>query len=250
MSQLIRQYQSLEPGAEIILFELDGSDYGADVLRFHGHAIPHTPAEIAAAGANADQLPAKSIWWQGKEYNAWPVQIEGIEANGDGTAARPTLTVGNVNARISALCLAFQNLLKFRLVVRSTLADFLDARNFPGGNPDADATQEVIEVWYIDQKTSEDGQAVAWELASPGDLQGEAIGRQLTTLCHWAMTGGYRGPDCGYTGPYRDIDGKLTADPAKDECDGCLGTGCIPRFGEGNELPFGGAPGVSLIARS
>ncbi|HEK0892091.1 TPA: phage minor tail protein L, partial [Pseudomonas aeruginosa] len=105
-------------------------------------------------------------------------------------------------------------------------------------------------IWYLDQKTNEDGQYVAWELASPGDVGGEQVGRQMTTLCHWAMTGGYRGPDCGYTGPYFDIDGNPTDDPARDECDGCLGTGCIPRFGEGNQLPFGGFPAVSIIARS
>ncbi len=216
------RFQQLEPGAEIRLFELDGSDFGADVLYFHGHAIPHTPEEIAAAGANADQLPAKSIWWKGVEYAAWPVQLEGIEATSDGTAPRPTFSAG----------------------------EYLDARNFPAGNPTADPTQEVVEVWYMDQKTSEDGEAVAWELASPGDLTGEAVGRQCTTFCHWAMTGGYRGPNCGYTGPYRDEDGKLTDDPARDVCDGTLGTGCVPRFGEGNELPHGGFPAVSLIARS
>ena len=91
---------------------------------------------------------------------------------------------------------------------------------------------------------------MAWELASPGDVGGEQVGRQMTTLCHWAMTGGYCGPDCGYTGPYFDIDGNPTDDPARDECDGCLGTGCIPRFGEGNQLPFGGFPAVSIIARA
>lgn len=244
------RYQQLEPGAEIRLFELDGSDFGADVLYFHGHAIPHTPEEIAAAGANADQLPAKSIWWKGVEYAAWPVQLEGIEATSDGTAPRPTFSAGNVSGRITALCLAFEDLLQFRLVLRETLVEYLDARNFTSGNPTADPTQEVVEVWYMDQKTSEDGEAVAWELASPGDLTGEAVGRQCTTFCHWAMTGGYRGPNCGYTGPYLDEDGKLTDDPARDVCDGTLGTGCVPRFGEGNELPHGGFPAVSLIARS
>lgn len=94
---LILQIQKLEPGSEIMLFELDGSEFGADVLRFHGHAIPHTPQELAAAGASADQLPAKSIWWQGQEYAAWPVQISGIEANGDGTAVRPKFSAGNVS---------------------------------------------------------------------------------------------------------------------------------------------------------
>ncbi|PUA41439.1 phage minor tail protein L [Pseudomonas protegens] len=247
---LIKDIQTLEPGGEILLFELDGSDWGADILRFHGHAIPHTAEELAAAGVNADQLPAKSIWWQGNEYGAWPMQIEGIQANSDGTAVRPTITVGNVNGRITALCLAFDNLLEFKLTIRQTLKRYLDPVNFPTGNPEADPTQEALEVWYIDQKVSESGTAVSWELASPGDVGGETIGRQMTQLCHWAMTNGYRGPNCGYTGPYRDKDGNLTDNPGLDECDGCMGTGCVPRFGVGNPLPFGGFPAVSLIARS
>lgn len=247
---LIKDLQALEPGSEVLLFELDGSDYGADVLRFHGHSIPYTPAELVAAGADAEQLPAKPIWWQGEEYGAWPMQIDGIQANGDGTAVRPSLSVGNVNGRITALCLAFDDLLQFKLTMRHTLARYIDAQNFPDGNPEADPTQESIEVWYVDQKTNEDGETVSWELASPGDVGGESIGRQMTTLCHWCLTGGYRGPNCGYTGPYFDKDGNPTANPELDECNGLLTTGCEPRWGAGNELPFGGFPAVSLIARS
>ncbi|MBP0943082.1 phage minor tail protein L [Pseudomonas alliivorans] len=247
---LIADIQLLEPGSEVMLFELDGADYGADVLRFHGHAIPHGSDELIAAGLDADQLPAKSIWWQGNEYSAWPIQIEGIEANGDGTAVRPTFIVGNVNGRITALCLAFEDLLEFKLTMHHTLGRYLDGANFSNGNPDADSTQESIEVWYLDQKTNEDGETVSWELASPGDVGGESIGRQMTTLCHWCLTGGYRGPDCGYTGGYVDKDGVPTDNPELDVCDATLGRGCIPRFGENNELPFGGFPAVSLIARS
>lgn len=247
---LIKDIQVLEPGSEVLLFELDGSDYGADVLRFHGHSIPYTAAELIAAGADADQLPAKAIWWQGEEYGAWPMQIDGIQANGDGTAVRPTLSVGNVNGRITALCLAFDDLLQFKLTMRHTLARYIDAENFSGGNPEADPTQESIEVWYVDQKTNEDGETVSWELASPGDVGGESIGRQMTTLCHWCLTGGYRGPNCGYTGPYFDKDGNATADPELDECNGLYTTGCEVRWGKGNESPFGGFPAVSLIARS
>lgn len=247
---LIRDIQLLEPGSEVLLFELDGSDWGADVLRFHGHAIPHSPEELEAGGADADQLPAKSIWWQGEEYGAWPMQIEGISANSDGTAVRPNLSVGNVNGRITALCLAFDDLLEFKLTIRHTLKRYLDAANFPQGNPEADPAEESIEVWFLDQKVSENGTGVAWELASPGDVGGETIGRQMTQLCHWAMTNGYRGPDCGYTGPYVDFDGKPTGDPEKDQCNGCLDSGCVVRFGQGNPNSFGGFPAVSLIARS
>ena len=61
---LIRDIQLLEPGSEVLLFELDGSDWGADILRFHGHAIPHTPEELTAAGADADRsLAVKNRAW-------------------------------------------------------------------------------------------------------------------------------------------------------------------------------------------
>jgi hypothetical protein len=56
--------------------------------------------------------------------------------------------------------------------------------------------------------------------------------------------------NCGYTGPYVTKDGVITDNPELDQCDATLGKGCISRFGEGNPLPFGGFPAVSLIARS
>jgi lambda family phage minor tail protein L len=248
---LITDIQKLEPGGEIRLFEIDGTEYGADYLRFHGHAIPHTPEELLAYEGSEEDLPAKSIIWQGQEYAAWPVQIEGISSSSDGTASRPTFAAGNVNGRVTALCLAFEDMLKFKLTVRETLAQYLDAANYPEGNPTADPTQEALEIWYIDQKTSEDGEAVVWELSSPGEIDNHGLpGRQMTTFCHWAMTNGYRGPDCGYTGARMfDDEDNPTDDPALDQCKGCLSS-CKLRFGENNELSFGGFPAVSLIARS
>ncbi len=248
---LITDIQKLEPGGEIRLFEIDGTEYGADYLRFHGHTIPHTPVELLAYEGSEEDLPAKSIWWQGAEYAAWPVQIEGISSSSDGTASRPTFAAGNINGRVTALCLAFEDLLKFKLTVRETLAKYLDAANFPEGNPTADPTQEALEIWYIDQKTSEDGEAVVWELSSPGEIDNHGLpGRQMTTFCHWAMTNGYRGPDCGYTGAAMfDDEDNPTTDPARDQCKGCLSS-CKLRFGENEELGFGGFPAVNLISRS
>jgi hypothetical protein len=63
---LITDIQKLEPGGEIRLFEIDGTEYGADYLRFHGHAIPHTPEELLAYEGSEEDLPAKSIIWQGR----------------------------------------------------------------------------------------------------------------------------------------------------------------------------------------
>ena len=247
---LITDIQTLEPGAEIVLFEIDGSEFDADTLRFHGHAIAHEPGELATVG-DTTQLPARSIWWQGLEYKAWPVQIDGIGANSNGRATRPKFTAGNVDGRITALCLAFEDLLKFKLTLRQTLGQYLDARNFAAGNPQADPTQEALEVWFIDQKTEEDDERVQWELSSPGEIDSHGLpGRQMTAYCHWAMTNGYRGPNCGYTGNRLfDDEDRPVDDPAKDRCKGGLGS-CKLRFGEAVELPHGGFPAVSLIARN
>ncbi len=88
-------YQKLEPGDEVRLLEIDGQAFGLDeVLYFHGYNVPHTAAEILAAGGDLDKLPAKSIWWQGREYKAWPCEIEGIESSTTGSDAQPTLRVG------------------------------------------------------------------------------------------------------------------------------------------------------------
>lgn len=71
--------------------------------------------------------------------------------------------------------------------------------------------------------------------------------RQIHSLCQWAITGGYRGPDCGYLGTAKFTEtGEVTDDPALDKCGGCLHD-CKKRFGEHEELPFGGFPASSLI---
>ena len=243
-------YQKLEPGNAVRLFSVDGTAFGTgEVLRFHSHNVPHTEAEIVAAGGDESKLAAKSIWWQGQEYKAWPCQIEGIEASTNGSSAQPKLSVANLDGSITALCLAYDDLLQAKVTIQDTLAQYLDARNFPGGNPTADATQEKLQVWYIDAKASETNEVVEFALSSPMDLQGLMIPtRQLHSLCAWCIRNKYRtGDGCDYAGTrYFDKNNNPVDDPSRDECNGTL-TACKLRFGEGNELSFGGFPGTSLI---
>ncbi|MDX7992568.1 phage minor tail protein L, partial [Xenorhabdus sp. psl] len=98
--------QRLEPGSKILLFAVDGSAFGGPELYFHNHPVPYTEAELESDG----DLPMKSIWWQGVEYKPWTVKIEGLEVNSDGGTVSPTLSVANLDGAISALCLAYQNL--------------------------------------------------------------------------------------------------------------------------------------------
>ncbi len=243
-------YQKLEPGNTVRLFEVDGTAFGvSDVLRFHAYTLPHTPEEIEAAGGDESKLPAKAIWWQGEKYSAWPCQIEGIELSTDGTDAQPKLTVANLDGSITALCLAYDDLLQAKVMIHDTLAQYLDAANFPAGNPSADPTQEKLQVWYIDSKSSENNRSVEFTLSSPMDLQGLMIPtRQLHSLCTWCIRGKYRSGDgCDYAGTrYFDDKNNPVGDPSLDKCSGTL-RGCKLRFGEGEPLPFGGFPGTSLI---
>jgi len=241
--------QKLEPGNWVRLVEVDGSAFNAGLLRFHAHTIPHTPEEISAAGGDETKLTPKSIWWQGNEYTAWPCQVTGIEVATSGTSAQPKLSVANINGSITALCLAYDDMLQAKVTIHDTLVQYLDARNFPDGNSSADSTQEKQQVFYIDSKSQETNLAVEFTLSSPMDLQGLMIPtRQLHSLCTWCIRGQYRSGDgCDYAGSnYFDKHNNPVDDPSLDECNGTL-SACKKRFGENEPLSHGGFPGTSLL---
>lgn len=119
--------QQLEPGGRVTVYELDCTSFGADQLWFHAH------------------LQSGVIWWQGQEYGAWPIEATGFERTSD-QPPNPRLRVGNLDGRISAMCLMFGDLVGARLIRRQTLVRYLDRENFPGQNLlrwSADPTQSV-----------------------------------------------------------------------------------------------------------
>lgn len=240
--------QKLEPGSKIELYEVDGTAFGAEVLYFHNHAIPYTAEEILAAGDDASLLPGKPIFWQGIRYDAWPCRIEDMESNGDGSPATPKLSVANLDGSISSLCGMFQDMKQAKVTVHRTYAHYLDAENFPDGNPSADPTADSVEVWYIDSKAAENDTTVQFKLSSPVDVTGQKLpARQMLSRCAWCLQGQYRGADCGYTGTnYFDKFGNPVDNPAQDECPGTV-AGCKLRWGEKEQLPFGGFPAIALI---
>ncbi len=128
-----------------------------------------------------------------------------------------------------------------------TFARFLDAVNFPGGNPAADPTQALPpEIWYIDRKAGEDGQTMSFEIAASLDLVAVKLPRRqfIQNCCTWV----YRGADCGYAGPpVADIGGNPTSVAAQDACGKRL-SDCILRFGPNAVLPYGGFPGCGLVS--
>lgn len=213
--------QQLEPGKLIELYEVDCSGIGGDLLRFHAH------------------LQSTPIVWQANEYKPWPVQGAGFEQTSDAQQPSPTLTVADINGTISALCVYLDDLVGAKVTRHRTLAKYLDAVNFPGGNASADPTAEMgVEVWRIEQKSDEKpGVTVEFTLSSPLDFGGQqAPSRQIVSICQWQ----YRDAICGYAGTsYFDANDNPVTDPALDRCS-MRTSGCECRFGVNNPLPFGG----------
>ena len=233
--------QGLEPGKLVQLFELDLSELGDEIWRFHGYA------------------QADSIWWQGQEYKPWAIEAEGFARNGTGQQPTPTLRVGNIGQDalgnplpgvISALCIALDDLVGARVIRRRTLAHYLDARNFAEGNPSANPAEELPqEIWLVECKTHEDKETVEFELTSALDFDGQQLpARQIVAnLCGWLTNGGYRGPYCGYTGSAMfDREGQSVTDPTKDRCGGRV-SDCKKRFGEWEPINFGGFPSADTL---
>lgn len=221
--------QLLSPGSRVSLFQLDGTaiDPEAGVLYFHGHQ------------------DAGIITWQGIQYHPWPIAIEGFQRTAD-KPPTPSVAVANLDGSITALCLQFDDFIGATLIRKQTLVKYLDAVNFPGGNVNANSTQQFPdEVWYIDRKESEDNQMVKWALSSALDFNGVRLpGRKIVAnLCSWK----YRSAECGYAGgPVAKYDDTPTSSSALDNCSRRV-SGCKLRFGADNELPYGSFPAAGLI---
>ena len=225
------ELQKLAPNAIIELYELDASPFGGSVYYFH-------------AGTNN---LTQAVTWQGQEYQPYPVQITGFEISTGGQIPRPKMAVSNVSGIITALVLAYDDLLGAKVTRKRTMQKYLDAVNFSGGvNPNADPTAEFPDdIYYVERKTSENKSAVEFELSASFDVQGVKLPRRqiIQNICPWK----YRGAECGYAGAnYYDSNDQPVGSLGLDVC-GKRISSCELRFGANAELPFGGFPAASLI---
>lgn len=242
MTVPVSELQKLAPSAIIELFEvhLVTAIHGTDtVFRFH-------------AGTN--DINNGNIIWAGYSYQAFPVEATGFEYNGNGQLPRPKLVISNALRFVTSILLVVNetnpgnDLNGAKFIRIRTLARYLDAVNFTGGNPNADPTAEFPrEIYYLDRKVTETRYAVEWELAAAFDLIGvRAPKRQcIANLCQWV----YRSAECTYTAQtFFDANNNPVGSAASDVCGKRL-TSCATRFGVAEPIPFGSFPGVGLFAR-
>jgi len=225
---VVSDLQKVAPTQIIELFELklNATLHGSGTTyRFH-------------AGVNAKPA-ATAIVWNSNAYQAYPVEAEGFEYNGEGQLPRPKLRVSNQLGLITTILIQVNSSTPGNDLVGATvtrircLAKHLDAANFTGGvNPygTPDPTAEFPrEVFYIARKTQENRDIVEFELAAAFDLAGIRAPRRLciANLCNWV----YRSAECGYTGAaYFDDNDSPVGSLALDVCSKRL-AGCEARFG-------------------
>ena len=256
-------FQKLYVDGLVTLFELDARALGAGILRFHGHISYEDWERIYTSIGSSELIGAdtgsigkvfdsgdKKAWhrniiWQGQTFEPMALEVSGLEMRSDGKASAPTLSmannIGGIQGAISAYCLQFGDFAGAKLKVITTLAKYLDAENFSTGNPTANPSEKREQIWFIEQKTSENSQQVTFELSNPVDFEGLKIPtRQISNYCNWE----YRSEECGYIGSamFTEKD-EPTDNPALDRCN-YRTSGCRCRE---NELHFGGFPASSMV---
>lgn len=226
--ETLNECTKTEQSALIVLWEVDLTEVGGERYFF----------------CNEQNEKGESVTWQGRQYQAYPIQGSGFEMNGKGASARPTLKVSNLHGMVTGMAEDLQSLVGATVVRRRVYARFLDAVNFVAGNPEADPEQELSDRWVVEQMSQLTAMTASFVLATPTETDGALFpGRiMLANTCMWD----YRGDECGYNGPaVADEFDNPTTDIRKDRCSKCM-RGCEMR---GMVANFGGFLSINKLSQ-
>jgi lambda family phage minor tail protein L len=102
------------------------------------------------------------VVWSGQTYLPWAIKIDGIESNGEGSPARPSLSIGNldINKLIGTLVFANSDIIGAELTYIRTLDSYLNT------------SISLPPITYtISRKTSHNSQVIQFELRSFNDKE-------------------------------------------------------------------------------
>ena len=165
--------------------------------------------------------------------------MSGLLKSGDGPLPRPTFTVGNADGFISNQMRLYNDFIGARVYRYRTFGKYLDNGSTP------DSTAKITDIYYVNQKKSEDSLVVAFELASAIDIMDQKLPNRpmIADTCMW----GYKSSECSWPGTnpnrYYDVDDEPVVSQGDDVCGKRLNS-CKLRFGTSVSLPFGAFPAL------
>lgn len=198
---------SLNPSALITLFEIDVSDLG-----FQMGIISETEVQLQSNTIfrfhNNTNLTTNSLFWQGNEFIAAPIQATDFEINIKGNTPTPKLSLSVSDEGIPLMTILKQRLLQFgndiagaKVTRIRTYARFLDVVNFVNNTPPQnfypDPNGEFPrDVYYIDRKSQENKNFIEYELGSLFDVEGIKLPGRIVSEDNCMFL--YRGEGCLY----------------------------------------------------
>ena len=151
------------------------------------------------------------IEFRQNDYFAIPIQIDGIEMTATGAAPRPTLTVANIPSLTKSLDSNEELLNDIKEVLNfDSNDDFIGTkviyhRTLKSNTDNNSATSPAFpkQIYYIDRIASETNLVVAFELASPFDIENTVLPHRVVIgkYCPWQYQGVQLGLGGGCTWP-------------------------------------------------
>lgn len=201
------QLFSLIPSSIISLFEIDATSIAFDLGIVGQSEIFTDSTGLIFRFHNTNKLLNNSIYWQGNEYFATPIQADGFQMSSKGTLPTPILSL-STSEENAALLSIFKNkirqlgdLVNAKVTRIRTFASYLDKENFidqitpDGFTPDSNA-EISRDIYYIDRKSNETKTTIEFECGSILDVEGLKLPTRLVIAnkCMWK----YRGEGCLY----------------------------------------------------
>lgn len=250
IKNVVSETFSLNPSACISLFEIDISEIG-----FALGIVTETDIvlknDIIFRFHNNTNTVTRSLFWQGNEYIAAPINAQGFDMSSKGSVANPKLSI-----TVSDEGIPYLSILKDRIyqlggdivgakVTRiRTFAKFIDIDNFNDGivpkdyspDPNAEISRDVF---YIDRKSSENKNSLEFELSPIFDLQGIKLPGRLVSANSCPFL--YRGHGCLYE--------YISRKNSEEHEDGTLPSSAPPVANFLNEKFSVLLPGIPLVDR-
>ena len=94
---LYADFQKLNVGGLITLYELDATRLNGEVYRWHGHMGREDWQYIDSNRVITGDIVRSDIIWQGNVFTPLAIKSSGLEMRGDGKASSPVLNIQNNN---------------------------------------------------------------------------------------------------------------------------------------------------------